>query len=266
MLPRTQAEKTLKASWKQKTHRTCWPKSMTRACIWSSTMRLWEEKEKTPATQSAQPLALEQEAKKEIVAEEQPVSAPTEKVSKREEPVKLKRRRAAAAKEAPASDKKARYDLPQLISAYSASGKKKARKKEVMDALASAPLIVPISALNYTDASVVYVSKQAYALCKAKIIPFVLMEDMQALLPDDENRALREGVMVKTVLNKGKTYIPVFADFKTAKQIFGTNELFGIFTLKNIVSHLSHNESVQGITINPMGTNLKIEKDALIEK
>ena len=183
------------------------------------------------------------------------------------QPVKMKRRRAVLAKEEPVAEKlQARFDLPQLISAYSASGKKRARKKELMEALAYAPLIVPISVLNYTDTSLVYVSKQAYHLCKAKIIPFVLMADKQALLPDDENQALREGVMVKTVLNKGKTYIPVFADFKTAKQVFGTNELFGIFTLKNIVSHLSHNESVQGITINPMGINLKIEKNELLEK
>ena len=183
------------------------------------------------------------------------------------QPVKMKRRRAVFAKEELLAEKlQPRFDLPQLISAYSASGKKRARKKELMEALAYAPLIVPISVLNYTDTSLVYVSKQAYHLCKAKIIPFILMADKQALLPDDENQALREGVMVKTVLNKGKTYIPVFADFKTAKQVFGTNELFGIFTLKNIVSHLSHNESVQGITINPMGINLKIEKNELLEK
>ena len=159
-----------------------------------------------------------------------------------------------------------RYDLPQLISAYTASGKKKARKKELIEALPHCPLIVPISAQEYDDPTLVYVSKQANALCGIKMIPFVMMADKQALLPGGEDEALRQGVMVKTVVNKSKTYIPVFGDFKSAEQIFGTGETFGVFTLKNILTHLSHNESVQGITVNPISVNLKIDKEEFIDK
>ena len=159
--------------------------------------------------------------------------------------------------------KTVRFDLPQLLSAYAASGKKKAHKKEILEALECSPLIVPISAENIEDTSLVYISKQANALCGLKIIPFVMMADKQALLPGEENEALRRGVMVKTVLSKTKTFVPVFADFKAAQQVFGTNEIFGIFTLKNIVSHMSHNDSVKGIMLNPMSLNLKIDKEEL---
>ncbi|MBR2590844.1 MAG: SseB family protein [Clostridia bacterium] len=176
---------------------------------------------------------------------------------------KLSRMRGKKAK-AQNKIKTVRFDLPQLISAYTASGKKKAHKKAILDALEQCPLIVPISAQNIEDTSLVYISKQAYALCGVKIIPYVMMADKQALLPEEENEAQRQGVMVKTVLSKTKTCIPVFADFKSAQQVFGTNEIFGIFTLKNIITHISHNDAVKGIIINPMSLNLKIDKEELM--
>ena len=200
---------------------------------------------------------------KEPAAEAEQVSATSEAAPEAPAPVRVKKHRLGA-KEKKQSEKTAvRFDLPQLISAYVASGKRKAHKKEIVGALSAAPLIVPIHASNIDDADLVYISKQAYEMCKTKIIPFVMMEDKQALLPGNENAALRAGVMVKTVLNKGKTYIPVFADFKSAKQVFGQNETFGIFTFKNISNHIAHNDSVEGITVHPGTLNIKIDKEEL---
>ncbi|MBR0413847.1 MAG: hypothetical protein IJI67_02100 [Clostridia bacterium] len=176
-------------------------------------------------------------------------------------PLRLKRQKKAAKSAKEGGARAADYDLPQRISAYAAAGKKKAIKKEILAVLPDCPLIVPISAANIESDKVVYISKQAGVLCGDKIVPFVLMADKVPLLPGEENSEQRQGVMVKTVVNRGKTYIPVFADFKTAVRIFGTSEKFGVFTLKNILSHISHNESVQGITINPGEVNLKLTKE-----
>lgn len=222
-----------------------------------------EEPVKEPATEAEQ-VSAQSEGAADAPAEAE-VSAQSESApdasAEAPAPVRVKKHRLGA-KENKQSEKAAvRFDLPQLISAYVASGKRKVHKKEIVDALPAAPLIVPIHAHNIDDADLVYISKQAYEMCKTKIIPFVMMEDKQALLPGEENAALREGVMVKTVLNKGKTYIPVFADFKSAKQVFGQNETFGIFTLKNISTHMAHNESVAGITIHPGTLNIKIHKE-----
>ena len=215
--------------------------------------------EATPAADDVPP----EQPVEEPAAEAVQSPAQSESEAQAPAPVKVKRH-SQKAKEKKQSEKAAvRYDLPQLISAYVASGKRKSHKKEITGALAAAPLIVPIHANNIEDADLVYISKQAYEMCKTKIIPFVMMDDKQALLPGDENASLREGVMVKTVLNKGKTYIPVFADFKSAKQVFGQNETFGIFTLKNISTHIAHNESVEGITVHPGTLNIKIGKDEL---
>ncbi|MBQ6380459.1 MAG: hypothetical protein IJJ41_02515 [Clostridia bacterium] len=154
-------------------------------------------------------------------------------------------------------------DLPQMISAYTASGKKKAIKKEMLKRLPNCPLIIPISAENLDNGKFVYISKQANALCGEKIIPFVLLADKFPLLPAQENEQKRKGVMVKSLVNKTKTYIPVFSDFKTAAQVFGTEEKLGVFTLKNVLTHIANNEDIYGITINPGSTNIKISKEEL---
>ena len=155
------------------------------------------------------------------------------------------------------------FELSSLVGAYSVAGRKKAKiKGEIIKALPFSPLIVPITAQEYSEAELVYVSKQCFKLCGDKIIPFTLMSDKTALLPTEENASLRKGVMVQTLVNKGKAYIPVFSDFKSAAQIFGANEKFGMFTLKNLLTHISSSETIQGITINPGTVNLKLtEKD-----
>ena len=202
--------------------------------------------------------------------EEQPDEQPEPQPEKQPEPQperqpKLrplpKRVRKAGTKAAMASG--ANFELPQLVSAYSASSRKKAIKKELVSALPSCPLIVPISAVNMEDNRYVYVSKQAAALCGERIVAFVLLAEKFPLLPGEENSEQRKGVMVKTVMNQSKTYIPVFSDFKTAAQVFGTKEKFGIFTLKNILNHMERNPSVAGITINPGAVKLKLTKQEL---
>ena len=151
------------------------------------------------------------------------------------------------------------FELSSLVGAYSVAGRKKSKlKSEIINTLPFSPLIVPITAAEYDNPELVYVSKQCYKLCGEKIIPFTMMSDKEALLPTEENEGLRKGVMVQTVVNMGKAYIPVFSDFKSAAQIFGANEKFGVFTLKNLLTHISSSETIQGITINPGTVNLKL--------
>ncbi len=230
-----------------------------------------EQLEEQTAEESEEQTAEKPEEQLEKQAtEEQPDEQPEPQPEKQPEPQperqpKLqplpKRVRKAGTRAAMASG--ANFELPQLVSAYSASSRKKVIKKELVSALPSCPLIVPISAVNMEDNRYVYVSKQAAALCGERIVAFVLLAEKFPLLPGEENSEQRKGVMVKTVMNQSKTYIPVFSDFKTAAQVFGTKEKFGIFTLKNILNHMERNPSVAGITINPGAVKLKLTKQEL---
>ena len=160
---------------------------------------------------------------------------------------------------APQAAKEAFFELPRLISAYAVAGRKKAKiKAEIIEKLSLSPLIVPITALHYQDSSIVYISKRAYKLCGKKILLYTALADKTALTPEEDNKALREGVMVKTVVNRTKAYIPVFTDFKTAEQLCGTKETFGVFTLGNLLSHIRASETIEGISINPGVANLKL--------
>lgn len=163
--------------------------------------------------------------------------------------------------------KSAEFDLAELISAYSAAaGRKKAKiREQILQKLPYCPLVVPISAQNFDDSDLVFVSKQAVVLCEDKTEPFIALAGKKALMPFEENKQLRQGVMVKTVVNKGKTFIPIFSDFKTAKQIFGENEKLGVFTLKNLISHISRTKVIEGITVNPGAVNLKFSLEDLVK-
>ena len=151
------------------------------------------------------------------------------------------------------------FELAQAVSAYMAAGRKKAKQKELIIAkMPNCPLIVPISAENYSDSALVFVSKKAAALCGNKITAFTALADKIPLLPGEENAEAREGVMVKTVVSRAKAYIPVFADFKSAEQAYGKQEKFGIFTLKNLLAHINAAQTIEGLSLNPSTVNLKL--------